>query len=137
MSRPKAYKKQTVLEAIKDSYGVKSTIAKRLGCDWHTADQYIKKWPETLQLLEDEGECILDLAENKAIERLKAADGQMIRFVLATKGKKRGYSYDNEVAADENAPDTEINIDVGGGEPAPIGFTSGTTESDTEPVEIE
>lgn len=120
MSRPKAYKKQTVLEAIKGSYGIKSNIAKRLKCDWHTADTYINKWPETIQALADEGECILDLAENQAIERLKAADGQMIRFYLATKGKKRGYTYDNEIAADESAADTEINIDVGGGEPAPV-----------------
>lgn len=119
MARTK-YNKQTVLAAIKESYGIKSTIAKRLKCEWHTADTYINKWPETQQALADEGECILDLAENQAIERLKAADGSMIRFVLATKGKKRGYSYDNEVAADESAVDTEINIDMNGGEPAPV-----------------
>ena len=44
----------------------------------------------------------------------------MIRFVLATKGKKRGYVQDDSAATDESASDTEINIDMNGGEPAPV-----------------
>ena len=119
MGRPKTYKKQLVLDAIKDSYGVKSDIAKRLGCDWHTADTFIKKWPETIQAYEDENESYLDMTENACIERIKKGDGQMIRFVLATKGKRRGYGTE-KTPADTAGEDTAVNISVKGGEPAPV-----------------
>ena len=48
----------------------------------------------------------------------------MIRFYLATKGKKRGYTYDETTATAEAAiADTEVNISVNGGEPAPAEAT--------------
>ena len=45
----------------------------------------------------------------------------MIRFYLATKGKKRGFTYDEKLEADETAEDKELNIitddaATGGGE---------------------
>ena len=120
MGRRKTYKKSDVLEAIKGSNGIVSNVSKRLKCDWHTADNFIKKWPETLQALDDERESYLDLTESACIDRINAGDGQMIRFVLATLGKKRGYTYDETTATAEAAiADTEVNISVNGGEPAP------------------
>ena len=120
MGRRKTYKKSDVLEAIKGSNGIVSNVCKRLKCDWHTADTFIKKWPETLQALDDERESYLDLTESACIDRINAGDGQMIRFVLATLGKKRGYTYDETTATAEAAiADTEVNISVNGGEPAP------------------
>ena len=120
MGRRKTYKKSDVLEAIKGSNGIVSNVCKRLKCDWHTADTFIKKWPETLQALDDERESYLDLTESACIDRINAGDGQMIRFVLATLGKKRGYTYDETTATAEAAiADTVVNIDVNGGEPAP------------------
>jgi len=119
MGRKRNYKKAEVLEAIKDSYGIVSDIAKRLKCNWHTADEYIKKWPETLAALADESEKYLDLTESACIDRIKNGDGQMIRFVLATKGKRRGYGTE-ETPADTAGDDTAVNISVEGGEPAPV-----------------
>ena len=124
MGRKRNYKKQEVLDAIKDSYGIMTDIAKRLKCNWHTADEYVKKWPETLQALADESENYLDLTESACIDRIKQGDGQMIRFVLATKGKKRGYGTEDAGNDGANAPaDTEVNISVNGGEPAPAEAT--------------
>ena len=120
MGRRKTYKKNDVLAAIKGSNGIVSNVSKRLKCDWHTADTFIKKWPETLQALDDERESYLDLTESECINRIKAGDGQMIRFVLATLGKKRGYGTEdagNDGAGEQT--DTVVNIDVNGGEPAP------------------
>ncbi len=120
MGRKKTYKKSDVLEAIKGSNGIVSNVCKRLKCDWHTADTFIKKWPETLQALDDERESYLDLTESECINRIKAGDGQMIRFVLATLGKKRGYGTEDAGNDGAGAPaDTEVNISVNGGEPAP------------------
>lgn len=44
-----------------------------------------------MQALADENETVLDFTESKAIERIKDGDGAMIRFILATKGRERGY----------------------------------------------
>ena len=118
------FSKKIVLKAIKDSYGVVGTIAGRLACDWNTAKRYIDKWPETQQAILDERESYLDLTENACIDRIKQGDGSMIRFVLATKGKKRGYG--TEDAGNDGAgaqADTVVNIDVNGGEPAPAEAT--------------
>ena len=115
------FSKKIVLQAIKDSYGVVGTIAGRLGCEWNTAKRYIEKWPETQQAVLDERESYLDLTENACIERIKNGDGQMIRFVLATVGKKRGYtSEDGAGHGDDAGADTEVNINLEGGEPAPV-----------------
>ena len=119
MGRKKTYKKSDVLEAIKGSNGIVSNVCKRLKCDWHTADTFIKKWPETLQALDDERESYLDLTESACIDRINAGDGQMIRFVLATLGKKRGYGTEDAATDTSGAADTVVNIDVNGGEPAP------------------
>lgn len=115
------FTKKTVLKAIKDSYGVVGTIAGRLGCEWNTARRYIEKWPETQQAVLDERENYLDMTENACIDRIKNGDGQMIRFVLATVGKKRGYTYEDGAGnGDDATADTEVNINLEGGEPAPV-----------------
>ena len=51
--------------------------------------------------------------------RIKQVYGQMIRFVIATKGKKRGYGTEDAGNDNGGATDTEVNISVNGGEPAP------------------
>ena len=119
MGRKRKFKKQDILDALKGSYGIVSEVADKLGVDWHTADDYIKLWPETLQALDDERESYLDLTESACIDRINAGDGQMIRFVLATLGKKRGYGTEDAATDTSGATDTEVNISVNGGEPAP------------------
>ena len=95
-------------------------IAERLGCAWCTADSAIKESAAAQLAIKAEEETTLDFVEGKAIARIKADDGAMIRFYLATKGKKRGYTYDETTATAEAAiADTEVNISVSGGEPAP------------------
>lgn len=121
MGRHRNFKKKDVLDAIDGSYGIVSTVAAKLHCNWHTADEYIKKWSETLQALSDEEESKLDFVEGKAIKKINEGDGAMIRFYLATKGKKRGFTYDEKLEADETAEDKELNIitddaATGGGE---------------------
>lgn len=110
MGRHRNFKKKDVLDAIDGSYGIVSTVAAKLHCNWHTADEYIKKWPETLQALSDEEESKLDFVEGKAIKKINEDDGAMIRFYLATKGKKRGFTYDEKLEADETAEDSNINV---------------------------
>lgn len=119
MGRKKILKEKTLLAAIAGSRGVISTIAERLDMNWHTVRNAIDESDAARQALADEEETALDFVENKAYERIEAGDGQMIRFVLATKGKRRGYGTE-ETPADTAGDDTAVNISVEGGEPAPV-----------------
>ena len=91
MKQTRSYTKNDVLKAVEGCSGIISTVAGRLGCDWHTAKKYINQWTETRRAYADSMETVLDFVEGKAIERVKEGDGSMIRFILATKGRKRGY----------------------------------------------
>ena len=110
MGRKKSIKEKDLLAAIKDSNGFVTAIAARLHCSWHAADNAIKASPAALQAIKDEEEKTLDFVEGKAIKKINEGDGAMIRFYLATKGKKRGYTYDEKLETDESAEDNNINV---------------------------
>lgn len=120
MGRKRILKKKELLEAIKGSRGIISTIAARLHCEWHTVDTAIKMYPECMQALADENETMLDFVEGKAAERIKDGDGAMIRFYLATKGKKRGYTYEDKLEDDDTTEDNTLNVICDGEEVDPI-----------------
>ena len=120
MGRKRILKKKELLEAIQGSYGIISTVAARLHCNWHTVDETIKLYPECMQALADENESILDFTEGKAIERIKEGDGTMIRFMLATKGKKRGYTYEDKLEDDDTTEDNTLNVICDGEEVDPV-----------------
>ena len=110
MGRKKSIKEKDLLAAIEDSNGFVTTIAARLHCSWHAADNAIKASPAAIQAIKDEEEKTLDFVEGKAITKINEGDGAMIRFYLATKGKKRGFTYDEKMEADETAEDNNINV---------------------------
>src|SRR5574344_397389 len=128
MGRKRILKKKELLDNIRGSYGIISTIAARLHCNWHTVDETIKLYPECMQALADENESVLDFTEGKAIERIKDGDGTMIRFMLATKGKKRGYTYEDKLEDDDTGEDSAINVICDGEEVEPA--DPATAESD-------
>jgi len=92
----KSTEKQTI-EAIKGSAGIVSTIAKRLEVDWHTAESYIKKYPEALKSFQDEREGILDMAEATILTAIKSGDTGSAKWLLSTIGKKRGFTEKQEI----------------------------------------
>jgi len=94
-------KQDIVLDAIKGSGAIMSTIARRLGVDWHTADKYCRKWEATKQALIDEEERTLDLAESTLLKSIESGDTQSAKWYLSTKGKKRGYSERHEITGAE------------------------------------
>ena len=110
MGRKKIIKEKDLLAAIEDSNGFVTTIAARLHCSWHAADNAIKASAAAMQAIKDEEEKTLDFVEGKAIKKINEGDGAMIRFYLATKGKKRGFTYEEKLEADETAEDSNINI---------------------------
>ena len=120
MGRKKSIKEKDLLAAIEDSNGFVTTIAARLHCSWHAADNAIKASALALQAIKDEEEKTLDFVEGKAIKKINEGDGAMIRFYLATKGKKRGFTYDEKLETDESAEDSNINVICDGEDVEPV-----------------
>ena len=120
MGRKKIVKEKELLAAIADSRGFYSVIAERLGVAWATVKSAIEESSAAQIAIKAEEEKTLDFVEGKAIARIKADDGAMIRFYLATKGKKRGYTYDEKLEADDSAEDNTLNVICDGEEVDPI-----------------
>jgi len=90
----KNYSKKFIEEAIKGSGGITYAVSKRLGCDFKTADKFIKKYglEEEMRL---EREVLIDLAEGEMIKKVRAGDTQMIMYFLNNQAKHRGYNRQN------------------------------------------
>lgn len=94
------YTKAQVLEAVKGSRGIMTYVARKLQCDWSTAERYVKRYKETEQAFKDEMETVLDKAEQVLFERLNANDEQTAKWLLSKKAKHRGYGDSIEIRKD-------------------------------------
>lgn len=106
MGRPS---KKVILKAIEGSGGIISTVARRLDVAWSTASNYCNLYEETRQALKDELEKIIDMAEGGLFESVKDKNLESIKWLLARKGKKRGYSERTEVTG-ADGENLEINL---------------------------
>jgi hypothetical protein len=102
------FQKSDIKKAIEGSGGYISEIARRLKCDWHTADKYIKEF-ELTQDLVIEDERATDRAEIKLMQAIEDGEIAAIIFRLKTKGKKRGYVERQEVTG-ANGDKVVINV---------------------------
>ena len=91
---------------IAGSAGIISTIAKRVGCDWYTARTHIDNSPKLTRLYNDEAEGVLDMAESVLYQSIQAGDTQNAKWVLARKGKGRGYAdkLETEISGADGSP---------------------------------
>ena len=87
------------IKAIPKSAGIISTIAKRVGCTWHTAKKYIESMPTIRRAYMDESESILDLGETALYQAVKDREAWAVKYLLSTKGKGRGYTERKEIEA--------------------------------------
>jgi len=104
MGKPEQYTAKDFLDAIPGSGGIITTIARRVGCAWHTAAKYIDKYVTVRRAVDDEHETMLDIVEGAAFKQARDGDGPMIRYILSTKGKERGYTERHEVTGDRGGP---------------------------------
>ena len=120
MGRKRIVKEKELLAAIEGCRGIISTVAARLHVGWHTAERAINDSEKAREAMSDEEETTLDFVEGKAIQRINEGDGAMIRFYLATKGKKRGFTYEEKLEADETAEDNNVNVICDGEDVEPV-----------------
>lgn len=111
MANKDQYKAKDFIDAIKGSDGIITTIARRMNCDWNTARKYIETYSTVKAAYEAEREGLLDAAESILSNSIKAATQVQnealqnrdfekasnintadVKWVLARRGKHRGYA---------------------------------------------
>lgn len=89
--RPLKYTVNQVLEAIKDTGGIKTEVCQRLNCGRRTIYLYIDRFPEIKEAFEEEEEKVLDMAESSLFSMIQNGDLTAIFYYLNNKGRRRGY----------------------------------------------
>jgi hypothetical protein len=93
-----SYKAVDFANAIPGTGGIISAIARKVGCDWHTAKKYIEAHASVKAVYDAECERVLDLAETVIIQSvIDDKDVQTAKWYLTLKGRDRGYSERREV----------------------------------------
>lgn len=85
-NRPQ-YKADDFISAIPGTGGIIATIAKRVGCDWHTAKKYIEDYKTVQQAYEDECEEINDLAVSTVLKAIRDGSTADAKWWLTKKRK--------------------------------------------------
>jgi hypothetical protein len=116
---------EQMIEAIAGSGGIMSTIAKRIGADWYTAQKYITEHPTVKAAYDAERQSILDLCESVVFRNVQIAqesqrngdsgDTSDAKWVLSRLGKERGYTTGHEVSGPEGGPiEAKVNHAIDG-----------------------
>lgn len=114
-----AYKltKEDVLEAIKNSGALITTIQKRLApkvgknISWQCTKEYTEKWDETKAAMEDERQTVLDVAENTIMQEVYNHNTEVAKWYLKQKGRDRGYEETAQINLKQADP---LNINLSG-----------------------
>jgi transposase len=86
-----------IIDAFKNTGGIVSKAALKLGVSRQAVYSRIQKSEELAKEQQSAKETALDLAEDKLLSNIKAGDNTCIIFFLKTQGKKRGYVEKQEV----------------------------------------
>ena len=92
-------------KAIPGSGGIVATIAKRVGCSWHTAQKYLSENPALAQMYEDEASTIDDLAESVVIKAMQRNDVTAAKWWLERRRRgKYATKIETEVSGQGGGP---------------------------------
>lgn len=118
MNKPNPAKKERraaqIIAAIKESRGLLTLAAEKVGITYRTINNYTHEFPSVQQAVEEAAETQLDIAEDHLYNKIKDKDAEgdltAIIFFLKTKGKGRGYIERNEVTGAEGGPVQVENV---------------------------
>jgi len=86
-----------VIQAIRDTKGLLSLAAQRLGCDWQTARNYTLRHAEVAAALKEERDAMTDVAELALFNCIQKGEAWAVCFYLKCQGKERGYVERHEI----------------------------------------
>ena len=107
MANKNKYTYEQVKDAIKKAGGFISMACKSLGCTRKTIYNYLDKYPELKDVVNDIREHYLDIAEASLIQKVKDGNTTELLFYLKTQGKNRGYVEKQQL--DLSSGDNQIN----------------------------
>lgn len=105
------YTAQQFIDAIPGTAGIVTTIARRVGCDWHTARRYIDTLATVKQAYDDEVETTLDAAESVILSDIQNKEVQTAKWYLTMKGRERGYAATDRHEVDLSGQVQLVGID--------------------------
>ncbi len=91
---------EQVQKALTDANGNLTAAAKKLGVTRQCLYGWVKKRPELQDLRAEAGETLLDTAEDKIRRAVEQGEPWAIRFVLARKGRSRGWGNSLDIHTD-------------------------------------
>jgi len=86
-------------KALIKSYGIMSTVAKRLNVDRSTVYDFMNKHPELKEERIRERDKIIDHAEVELFKKIAGGEWEPIKFALQHLGKSRGYVAKQQIEA--------------------------------------
>lgn len=103
-------RKAKIIEAIRETKGLLTLAARKAGVTYWTLWDYGKRYPEVREAIDEAKESVLDFAEGKLYEQIKAGNIAAIIFFLKTKGKGRGFIERSEITGAEGTPLLNVNV---------------------------
>mgnify|MGYP003637665147 CR=1 FL=1 len=102
--------KKSLINALEKSMGVVTNACKNVGIHRSTFYEYYNNDPDFKKEVNDIGNVALDFTESKMFEQIRDGNTTLIKFYLATKGKKRGYVERQEITGSDGEKLFEIKI---------------------------
>jgi transposase-like protein len=103
------YTTQDFIDAIPGTGGIVSAIARKVGCDWATANKWVNEYPTVKRVYDAECESMLDLAESVILKNIKDGDTADAKWYLTKRGKRRGYGDAVELLGKDGG-DITVNV---------------------------
>lgn len=98
MARPDVYTAEQIITAIRDTKGMVSLAARKLGCHPDTIRSYAKRYSTVAAALKEERETMTDTAELSLYKAIQGGEAWAVCFYLKTQGKGRGYTERHEIS---------------------------------------
>ena len=100
---------EQITEALRANDGLLTPTARKLKVTYQTLKNYLLKYPELEDVVEEADEDLVDLSVSKLKRHIKAGSLDAVKYHLDRKGKKRGYVRQQEIAGVVDKP---LNISI-------------------------
>lgn len=97
-----------ILKAIEGTGGIIVRIAEKLSVSRQAVYDYIDRYDEVRQAIQNEKDTILDVCEEGLFSMIYGRDFEAIKYYLERKGKCRGYGGQDRFG---KGPDDEVDMD--------------------------
>jgi hypothetical protein len=117
MAKKDKLKIKEVVKAVKESKGMLSAAADKLGVNYTTLWRYSKRYPAVQEAIDDQRDSVSDMAELKLFQSIRRGESWAVGFYLKPQGKGRGYVERTESNVDVTSKGKAINNEQRGNIP--------------------